>query len=233
VATHLATSLVLLGFFWNDWQKIVKGVFQSLKKRKVDYTNTYERLGWLIVVATIPAGILGLLFQESFQKLFASPKIASIFLILNGLMLCGAEIFIKRYASIRKSGGDETIAKLSWTQTVKIGLAQSLALIPGLSRTGSALAGGLFVGLDHKDSARFAFLLATPIIFAASVLKIPELFNSTYSIIPMLSGFFMSGVTAYFSIKFLTKYFKTKTLNPFGLYCMTFGLLSLFVLMSR
>ncbi len=228
VATHLATSFVLFIFFFKEWALIIKGIFRSLKNRLIDPADKYERIGWLLVVATIPAGILGLLFEEKFKILFASPRSASFFLILNGLMLYGAEKLISR--SKKREAATVNTRNLSWGQSVKIGFAQALALIPGFSRTGAALSGGLLIGLNHEDAAHFSFLLATPIIFAAAVLKLPELIgNQSYAITPIVAGSVASALGAYFSVKFLTKYFEKKTLFPFAAYCVIVGALTLFL----
>ena len=176
VALHLATALVLLGFFWQDWVRIVKGLGRSLRDREI--TDPDAKLGWLLVLGTIPAGILGLLLQDSLRKLFASPEYASIFLACNGLLLFGAEA-LRRRAPVVAEDDDERIAKtVGWWQASTVGGAQAIALIPGFSRSGAAMGGGLLVGLSHKDAARFAFLLATPIILAAAVLKLPDLAGS-------------------------------------------------------
>ncbi len=247
VATHLATSLVLLGFFFKDWILIVKGVFRSLKNRKINHRDTYEKLGWLIIIGTIPAGILGLLLQKKLGVLFASPLAAAAFLFLNGLLLLGAE-FLKNKKSGTGSAeqqrtaisenssteNDRTISKLSWLQSFKIGCAQALALIPGFSRTGSALSGGLAVGLNHEDAARFSFLLATPIIFSAAILKLPDLIHtSKEGVGAIIAGALTAAIAAYVSVKFLTNYFKTKTLTPFAVYCMAAGALAFAILVIR
>jgi undecaprenyl-diphosphatase len=243
VATHLATSIVLFGFFWKDWVRIISGIFRSIKNRYIDPTDTYAKLGWLIVVATIPAGILGLLFQEKLQILFASPRIVAIVLILNGTLLYGAEVLKKRGIKNVDSGladenPDTAIADISWMQSVKVGCAQALALIPGFSRSGATLAGGLLVGLEHESAARFAFLLATPIIFAAGVLKLPDLLfpsmsglpGQTYPLAtvlgPLFAGAIAAAIGAYFSVRFLTHYFRTKTLTPFAVYCVAAGIVA-------
>jgi len=236
VATHLATALVLFWFFRNDWIKVIKGIFRSLRNREVDTNDTYAKIGWLLIVGTIPAGILGVLFESTIQTLLSSPKLVAGFLLLNGLMLFGVEALVKRNNKKEAPSythDDSRIAKLSWGDTIKIGFAQSLALIPGFSRTGASLGGGLLTGLNHKDAARFSFLLATPIIFAAAILKLPELIgNQSYEFAPLAIGFIASGIAAYFSITFLTNYFKTKTLTPFAIYCMVAGgaLLVLFIM---
>ena len=223
VALHLATALVLLGFFWHDWVRIVKGLGRSLRDREI--TDPDARLGWLIVVATIPAGILGLLLQDYLRNLFASPEYASIFLALNGVMLYGAEL-LRRRAPVVAEDDDERIAKtVGWPQSVAVGAAQSIALIPGFSRSGAAMGGGLLVGLSHKDAARFAFLLATPIIFAAAVLKLPDLAGSQGNGVrgPALVGALCAALSAYLSVRFLMRYFETRTLTPFAVYCLCAG----------
>ncbi len=230
VATHLATALVLLVFFYKDWLLIIRGFFRSIGKRKI--TDTYEKLSWFIIVATIPAGILGLLFEKQFRSLFASSFIIAIFLILNGLMLFLMEKI--RHRKIEGSRPDEEIAKLSWKNTLGIGLSEAIALLPGFSRTGASLGGGLLSGLDHEAAARFSFLLATPIILAAAVLKLPQLIQADQTVYsPILAGFISAAIAAYFSIRFLTKYFKTHTLKPFAIYCILAGLLSLIILVLK
>ena len=223
VALHLATALVLLGFFWHDWVRIVKGLGRSLRDREI--SDPDAKLGWLLVVGTIPAGILGLLLQDYLRKLFASAEYASIFLTLNGLMLFGAEA-LRRRAPVEADDDDERIARtVGWWQGFTVGAAQAIALIPGFSRSGAAMGGGLLVGLSHKDAARFAFLLATPIILAAAVLKLPELAGSEGNGVrgPALLGALCAALSAYVSVRFLMRYFETRTLTPFAVYCVCAG----------
>ena len=227
VATHLATALVLLGFFWHDWVRIVKGLGRSLRDRGIGPDDTDAKLGWLLVVGTIPAGILGLLLQDKLRSVFASSNSAALFIALNGLLLFGAER-LRRRAPQTDTDDDTRIARqLTWTKGVGIGAAQALALIPGFSRSGASMAGGLLAGLSNEDSARFAFLLATPIIGAAALLKLPELAGPDGNGVrgPALAGALAAAVSAYFSIRFLMKYFETKTLIPFAVYCLVLGVL--------
>jgi undecaprenyl-diphosphatase len=226
VALHLATALVLLGFFWRDWVRIVKGVGRSLRDRGIAPDDTDAKLGWLLVVGTIPAGILGLALQDKLRSVFASPASAALFLTLNGVMLFAAEA-LRRRAPQADTDDDTRIARqVGWTQAVAVGAAQAIALIPGFSRSGAAMGGGLFVGLSHKDAARFAFLLATPIIGAAAVLKLPELFGSQGNGVrgPALAGAIAAAVTAYFSVRFLMRFFETRTLVPFAVYSLVVGI---------
>jgi len=223
VATHTATALVLLGFFANEWFLILSAMLASLRARAIRLEDTYARIGWLLVVATIPAGILGLLFQKPIEKLFATPLYAGVFLFFNGLLLLMAERLRRRSQS--EQSGDEYIARLGWSQDIYVGMMQCLALLPGFSRTGATLSGGLLTGLSHEDAARFSFLLATPIIFAASVLKLPELFSGVNRllIIPVGAAAVASAFAAYLSVRFLTRYFHTRTLIPFAIYCLLAG----------
>jgi len=223
VATHIATALVLLGFFWRDWWRIVKGIGRSLRDREI--TDPDAKLGWLLIVGTIPAGILGLTLEHSLRKIFASPQSASIFLALNGLLLYGAEQ-LRRRAPVVDEDDDTRIARtVTWRESFLVGGAQALALIPGFSRSGATMAGGLLVGLSHKDAARFAFLLATPIILAAGVLKLPELAGSQGNGVrgPAALGALCAAVTAWLSVRFLMRYFETQTLMPFAIYCFVAG----------
>jgi undecaprenyl-diphosphatase len=233
VATHLATALVLLGFFWRDWVRIVKGLWRSLRERQIAPDNTDGKLGWLLVIGTIPAGILGLLFESSLRDVFASGKSASFFLILNGIMLYGAERLRRRAPEAVSSNNEESDRRIAglmrYVHSAFVGAAQALALIPGFSRSGASMAGGLLVGLNNEDSARFAFLLATPIIGAAAVLKLPDLFGSTGNGVrgPALAAALCAAATAYFSVRFLVRYFETNTLTPFAVYCVVAGAASL------
>jgi undecaprenyl-diphosphatase len=225
VATHLATALVLLGFFWRDWLRILRGLGRSLRDRAIAPDDTDAKLGWLLVIGTIPAGILGLLLEHALRDVFASARSASFFLILNGFLLAGAE-GLRRRAPQTDSDDDTRIAKqVGYSQTFLVGAAQAFALIPGFSRSGATMGGGLLVGLSHKDAARFAFLLATPIIGAAAVLKVPELFGSQGDGIrgQALVASLCSAATAYLSVRFLMRYFETRTLIPFSVWCLVFG----------
>lgn len=224
VALHIATALVLLAFFWQDWVRIIKGLGRSLRDREIG-DDPDAKLGWLLVVGTIPAGILGLTLQDSLRKLFASPEYASIFLAINGLLLFGAEA-LRRRAPRTGEDDDTRIARtVGWRQSFTVGAAQAIALIPGFSRSGASMGGGLLVGLSHKDAARFAFLLATPIILAAGVLKLPELAGSQGDGVrgQALVGALCAAVSAYLAVRFLMRYFETRTLTPFAVYCLCAG----------
>jgi len=226
VATHLATALVLLGFFWRDWVRIVNGIGRSLRNRGIDPDDTDAKLGWLLIIGTIPAGILGLLLEHALRDVFASARSAAFFLILNGLLLFGAEA-LRRRAPQTASDDDTRIARqVGFPQAFLVGAAQALALIPGFSRSGATMGGGLLVGLSHKDAARFAFLLATPIIGAAALLKLPELVGHEGDGIrgQALVASLCAAATAYLSVRFLMRYFETRTLIPFAIWSVGFGI---------
>ena len=226
VATHLATAIVLFCFFWRDWVRILKGIGRSLRDREIGIEDADAKLGWLLVVGTIPAGILGLLLQDTLRKAFASGSIAAGFLMANGVLLYGAEL-LRRRAPQTAADDDVRIARrVSFRSAFLVGAVQSLALIPGFSRSGAAMGGGLLVGLSNKDAARFAFLLATPIIGAAALLKLPQLFGAAGDGVrgQALVASLCSAATAYLAVKFLMRYFETKTLTPFAIYCFVAGL---------
>ncbi len=228
VATHCATALVLFFFFLDDWKRILSGLWRSLRDRRIAPEDTDARLGWLLVVGTIPAGILGLLLEHSLRSVFASPEAAAVFLTLNGVLLLAFESLRKRQPTRGDGEGDSDprIAKMSFRQAAAIGTAQAAALIPGISRSGITMGGGLVVGLSNEDAARYAFLLATPIIGAAGVLKLPELFGSAGDGVrgQALVGALAAAFTTYLAVKFLLRFFKTNRLTPFGIYCICAGL---------
>jgi undecaprenyl-diphosphatase len=226
VATHLATALVLLWFFRRDWAAILKGLGRSLREREIAPDDHHAKLGWLLVVGTIPAGLLGLLLESKLRSVFASSTSAAIFLTLNGVLLFGAEQLRRRAPQVDEEDDARIARQVSWRQAFIVGAAQTLALIPGFSRSGATMGGGLLVGLSNKDAARFAFLLATPIIGAAAILKLPELFGHDGNGVrgPALVGALGAGVTAYLSVRFLMRFFETRTLTPFAFYCFFAGL---------
>jgi undecaprenyl-diphosphatase len=227
VATHFATALVLLGFFWRDWIRILRGLGRSLRDREIRPDDSDAKLGWLLVVGTIPAGLLGLLLEHKLRDVFASARSAAFFLIVNGLLLFAAELLRRRAPQPEHGDPDDRIGRrLTWRDAFGVGTIQAAALVPGISRSGVTMGGGLLVGLSNEDAARFAFLLATPIIGAAAVLKLPELFGPEGDGVrgPALVGAVCSGVTAYLAVRFLMRFFETNRLTPFAAYCLIAGL---------
>jgi len=229
VATHLATALVLLGYFWRDWVGIVRGLARSLRDREVAVDDRDAWLGWLLVAGTVPAGILGLALEHPLRSVFGSPIAAAMFLFGNGLLLFAAEHW-RLHAPVRNDErfSDERIVReLSVRKALGVGTAQALALLPGFSRSGAAMAGGLRAGLSNEDAARFAFLLATPIIGAAAVLKLPDLLAPSGAGVrgPAAAGAACAALTAWLSVRFLVRFFETNRLTPFAVYCTAAGLI--------
>jgi undecaprenyl-diphosphatase len=228
VATHCATAIVLFFFFLDDWRRIFHGFVRSLRGRSTA-ADTDARLAWVIVAGTIPAGILGLALEHKLRDLFASPTSAAIFLTINGLLLLFFERFRRRQPQPNdyKGDGDARIAKMSFKQALAIGGAQAAALIPGISRSGITMGGGLLTGLSNEDAARFSFLLATPIIAAAGFLKLPDLLGSAGDGVrgQALVAAIMAALTTYVAVKFLLRFFETNRLTPFGIYCIAAGLI--------
>ncbi len=236
VGLHVATALALLVYFWRDWVRIIGGLISSVRYRQIRTPD--ERLAWMIVLATIPVGVAGLLLEHLFRTVLGRPIPAALFLTVNGILLSAAERLPRRPRASTASAVDESphdlssdrrIAARSFTETTLIGTAQIAALLPGISRSGVTTAAGLRMGLSHVDAARFAFLLATPVILAAGALKLGDLFGSLGDGIrgQVLAGSLASGVASYLSVRFLTRYFRTGTLIPFAIYCFVAGLASL------
>ena len=224
IALHAASAITLLLIFWKRWLQLVKAFFRSLKSRSLETPEA--RIIWLVLVATVPVGVLGVLFEQQFQLLFSEPLAASIFLTLNGLILIVAEKSSKTKTLI---DSDETLVhQISFKNALTIGVAQSAALFPGISRFGVTMGAGLNRGLSHSAASDFAFLLATPVILGAGLLKIPDLFNPEISHIigPVIVGSIVAVFGTYISVKILVKWFKHHTLYPFAIYCLFVGLIS-------
>jgi undecaprenyl-diphosphatase len=232
VATHCATALVLFLFFLDDWKRIWFGFLRSVRGRATP-RDLDARLAWLIIIGTIPAGILGIALEHKLRSLFASPTSAALFLTLNGVLLLAVERFRRRppRPGDGEGDGDERIAHMGFRQALGIGAAQALALIPGISRSGVTMGGGLLAGLSNEDAARYAFLLATPVIGAAGVLKLPTLLGSTGDGVrgQALVGAIAAALTTWAAVKWLLRYFETNRLSPFGVYCIAAGIFCLVV----
>ena len=276
VGLHVATAIALIIYFWRDWIRIIGGFFTSIRDRRVRTED--QKLAWMIIVATIPVGIVGLLFEHAFRVIFGKPILAGIFLAVNGVILIAGERYRSRaskaadaaiaderdprliparepelVAAVRGPAGshararardprqqehaeaiqaDRRLARMTYPQATLVGSAQILALLAGISRDGVTMVAGMARGLSREDAARFAFLLATPVILAAGALKIPDLFGPLGQGIggQILLGSVLSGVGAYLSVRFLLRYLRTRTLTPFGVYCLIAGVASVLYL---
>jgi undecaprenyl-diphosphatase len=306
VGLHVATAIGMLVYFWRDWVRIIKGFFSSIRHGQVETAD--QKLAWMIIAATIPVGLVGLVFEHAFRVLFAQPIRAAIFLVINGLILFAGERFRTSKSkaadaaiaagthpanaepqadgarsaapaaatasamtasgtpgsaadpgppgTVRAGGGaghsshasghravrkqemataiesDQRVSAVGFVRAIIIGSAQILALLAGISRDGVVMVTGMFSGLSREDAARFSFLLSTPVIFAAGALKAGDLLGPLGNGIrgQILVGSILSGIGAYVAVRFLMRYFQTRTLTPFAIYCIVFGLGSIIYL---
>lgn len=281
VGLHVATAIGMIAYFWRDWLRIIGGFFSSLRDRAVSTRD--QRLAWMIIIATIPVGIVGLTAEHTFRVIFAKAIIAAYMLMANGVILYAGERWRPRSSKLadeqiaaereRRAEGaiaadrefatvppsrvagrhasghqavrqqeiaaavqaDERLSRVGFKEALIIGTTQILALLAGISRDGVAMVGGMFRGLSREDAARFSFLLSAPVILAAGALKIPDLLGPLGNGIrgQILVGSVLSGVGAYLSVRFLMKYFQTRTLYPFAIYCLLAGLGSVIYLNVR
>ena len=230
VGLHVATALALMTFYWRDWIRVIHDVLVSLSTGRIETADA--RLGWLIVFATIPAGLMGVLFEHTFRTIFAKPILAAGFLFVNGLILLAGEWF-RRRAEVRavalahglNAEDARRLDTLEFREAGVVGVAQVFALLAGISRSGITMVVGLVRGLDHEDAARFSFMLATPIILAAGVYKIPDLIGPLGNGIrgQVLAGSIAAFIGAWIAAKFLQRWFTTRTLWPFAVYCFVVG----------
>ena len=230
VMLHVGSAVGLLIYFWRTWIELIKAFFATLGKRRIE-TPT-ERLAWLIVVATIPVGILGLLLEKVIREALAKPLSAAIFLMVNGCILLSAERYRKRSEVrelARREGlnpeGYRALDTLDFREAGIIGTVQTSALIAGISRDGVVMTAGLARGMDNSDAARFGFLLATPPILAAGLLKVGDLTGPNGNGVrgAAVIAAICAAITAVITVHFLTRYFKKGNLRPFGIYCILFG----------
>ena len=282
VGLHLATALVLVGYYFRTWVRIIRGLITSIATRRVETAD--QKLAWLLIIATIPVGIAGLVLEHQFRVLFAKPLAAAIFLTINGIILGGAEILRRRRLQAPVAGGmppreqvaqreqvtepagvaqpgprraagahavrqepsrfrgerderdvvldeeaDQRLAGVGLASALWIGASQILALLAGISREGVTMAGGLVRGLSHEDALRFSFLLSTPVILAAGLFKLSDLTGSLGIGVrgQIIAGSIAAAASSLFAVVFLSRYFRTRTLTPFAIYCVAAGLFSI------
>jgi undecaprenyl-diphosphatase len=230
VVLHVGTAVALLLYFWRDWLFVVQG-FVGPDVRNDPAAREARWLFWLIIVATLPAVVVGFVAEKWVRGLFASPLIAALFLIVNGfLLLLGDRL--RHSETTARPGRERRLGTLGWRGALAVGAWQCAAFFPGISRSGAAMVGGLVSGLHHAEAAHFSFLIATPIIAGAAVLEIPKLLalpGAGISGLAIAAGI-VAGVTAYLSIVFLMRYFRRHdfddALVPFAIYCWVAGALA-------
>src|SRR6202521_520147 len=237
VLLHLGTAGALLVIYRNEWVSIIKGFFTAAVRGRID--TPPQRLAMLLMVGTIPAAILGVFLESRIKSLFASPYVAAGFLVVNGLLMLAFEQ-LRRRAERRaaldskpRAVQEESFAEaehISFRAAALVGACQALAFLPGISRSGVTIGGGLLAGLRHQEAARFSFLLATPVILGAGVLEVPQLLSGNVPVGEYVASAVLSGAAAYGSARFLLRYFQSGRLDPYGIYCIAAGLVSLALL---
>ena len=226
VALHLASSLALFLIFRKRWFALIGGGLNSLRGK----TSDSSKIFWRIVIGTIPVAAIGFAFESELRNLFARPEFSALFLTINGLILFTVEKLARKTSKskINENEDAELLQHITIPVAITIGFGQSLALFSGISRFGITMSAGLLRKLSHHVASDFAFLLALPVILGAGILKVPDLFDSKYEQLygPIIIGSIISFIATYFSVSFLVKWFKTKTLYPFAIYCLFFGAIS-------
>ncbi len=221
---HWGTLVSIAAVFWRDFWRIIGATVRSIFTRS--FADTYARLGWFIVVGSIPAATVGLLFNDFFEALFSSPAAAGLFLLFTAMLLISSELMSRRAEKLRN------LETMSWLDAIIIGLFQAVALAPGISRSGSTIAAGLARGIRREDAARYSFLLGTPAFFGAGLLQLlkamDEAPEALVAELPMMIvGFLASAIAGFIAIRFLLAYLRKRTLYPFAIYCILLSILVL------
>jgi undecaprenyl-diphosphatase len=235
---HWGTLLSIVAVFWRDLWAIFVATLNSLVRRTLADANA--RLGWFIVVGSIPAAITGILFEDFFEALFSSPITVGFCLLFTAAILAGSEQLAHRSLHTQSVGselgpevgpevGDE-LTTMNWGQAIIIGLAQAVALAPGISRSGSTMAAGLAGGLRRAEAARYSFLLGTPAFFGAALLQLLDALEVnpsevTSQLPELVVGAVVSAIVGYLAIRGLLAYLRRRSLNLFAGYCLVVGLL--------
>lgn len=229
---HIGTASALLIYYRREWVAIIRGFFIAAFAGRI--RNDDERLAMLLLVGTIPAAVLGVFFENRIKTLFGSPNVAATFLIVNGVLMLGFE-FLRRRSERGSTRTEQEehfseAERISFRAAAIVGACQALAFIPGLSRSGVTIGGGLIAGLRHQEAARFSFLLATPTILGAGIVEVPQLFAKGVPVGEYVIAAVLSGIAAYLSARFLIRYFRSGRLDPYGWYCIAAGVISLALL---
>jgi undecaprenyl-diphosphatase len=237
VLLHLGTASALLVLYRTQWIAIIRGFFTAAFRGQIQNDN--ERLAMLLLVGTIPAALLGVFLETRIKSLFASPYEAAGFLVANGFLMLGFEVLrrrtergstLQRASRVEQEAEFAQAEKISFRAAALVGACQALAFLPGISRSGVTIGGGLLAGLRHEEAARFSFLLATPVILGAGLVEVPQLFSGGVPIAEYIAATVLAGIAAYASARFLLRYFRSGRLDPYGYYCIAAGLVSLALL---
>ncbi len=232
VLLHLGTATALLILYRGQWVEIIRGFFTAAFRGQI--RNDSERLAMLLLVGTLPAAVLGVYLESRIKTLFASPYVAAGFLIVNGLLMLSFEVLRRRrergVSREEQESHFGSAERISFRAAAIVGACQALAFLPGISRSGVTIGGGLLAGLRHQEAARFSFLLATPVILGAGIVEVPQLFSVGVPLGEYVAAAALSGIAAYASARFLLRYFRSGRLDPYGWYCIGAGLVSLALL---
>ncbi len=232
VLLHLGTATALLVLYRDQWVAIISGFVTAAIRGQMKTDS--ERLAMLLLVGTIPAAVLGVFLESRIKSLFASPYVAAGFLVVNGLLMLGFEVVRRRHekggSRVEQESQFANAERISFRAAALVGACQALAFLPGISRSGVTIGGGLLAGLRHQEAARFSFLLATPVILGAGLVELPELFKSGVPVLEYVAAAVLSGIAAYASARFLLRYFRSGRLDPYGWYCIGAGLAGLALL---
>jgi undecaprenyl-diphosphatase len=223
---HWGTTVAVIAYFWRDWVTLVGAALESLNPESTN-PKSKARLAWLILLGTVPAALIGYLLEDFFEQMFARPVAAAGFLLITAALLAASERWGRR---------ERSLDTLGWRDALLVGLAQALAIFPGISRSGSTIAAGLAQGLRRESAARFSFFLATPIILGAGLLKVVDLarMGGLVAQAPTLVvGFLTAGVVGFGCIHFLMRYLQRRRLYPFAVYCAVVGVACLLVALVR
>jgi undecaprenyl-diphosphatase len=220
VLVQLGTLAAVIAFLWRDLVSLARAALAGLVQRR-PLATAEARLAWLIAVATIPAALAGILFKDVVERAFASPAAVSAFLLLTAALLYASE----RLGRPRRDLPSLTVADALW-----VGLAQALALLPGVSRSGATIAGGLGRGLHRPEAARLSFLMSVPVFLGAGLVATRDLAASPHALTqapPLVVGFVTAAVVGYLAIRWLLAYLARRPLTPFAVYCLLAGVAGL------
>jgi undecaprenyl-diphosphatase len=226
VLIQLGTLVAVIVYFWSDLVAIFRSVIQGIKEKE-PLKEVDSRLGWYIVLGTIPAGLAGMILKERVEEAFGSHVITAILLLGTAILLVLAELLSKKA---------KNLDKMTWQDSLIVGIFQALAIFPGISRSGATISGGMLKGYTREAAARFSFLLSIPIMLAAGLLSVIDLVRADFFLdfLPVLIlGFVIAGVIGYLSIRWLLNYFKKNTFFGFAIYCVILSAVTLIVTALR
>lgn len=226
---HVGTLVAVVGYFWKDILAMIKAFISSLTDifhgnfKQGIKEDSFKRLTWLVLVGTIPAGLMGVLFKDQFESLFSSITAVGFFLLITGVILWGAEWIAKR----NSENQDKEVKDVTFANSLVIGLFQGFAIAPGISRSGSTIAAGLFLGLDRKLAARYSFLLSIPAILGAALIQAKDIVSFDSGLGVLIGGFISALIFSYLAVKFMMNYIQKHSLIVFSYYCWIVGALTL------